>query len=518
MSVGRRHGRTKKKNIAGSGPTRGLDRGLRGVLAVALAVPLVGLGASTAQAAVGCDALTAEIQQASNPKLLSTLDTPWVSEADGAESRYGFTERHGVAYLGSLSPSGLVPIHRLYHPARADFTLAPRGAAVEALVAEGYRDQGVRFHALPQAGTDCVGVVRYAKGGHTRLAADTATQRELTAAGWVKGDTAFYAAPPAEAHEPPPTTGDSTFSLAVLPDTQAMTSRGDERFGNITSWLVENRSELDLRYVGHSGDVTNWGWLEPSQLDVAVDAMATVEEAGLPYVLTVGNHDTRAVGWNNVEGSTGYGGGAYMYNPECPERLGASQCRSDLLVRQTQEINGVFSADRFRNVGGVFEPNKVDNLWSTFEAGGKKFLVLNIELWPRKAAIEWADDVVASHPEYNVIVQTHHYLEGSGRIGQTNGGYGTTSPQYLWDNLIKKHPNIKMVFSGHTGTAASRTDVGAEGNTVYSFLQNSPGATNPVRLVEIDTEEGTLSSRIYSPDDDRTLTDFTVEYADVDFI
>lgn len=516
------HRRGPGTDSGGTGAARSarlpVNLAFRSLMVMALAVPVVAVGAPSAHAATNCDAFTTEIQQVVNPRSAASLDTPWAGEADNAEAKYGFTEQVGVAYLGSLSSTNLVAMHRLYNPSTNDFTVSPRGEAMDELISAGYQDQGKRFYATTDAGNDCVAVSRFTRGSDTRLVAPGSRQQALLDAGWTKGPTVFYAASPKQVLEPAPATSNTKFSIAVMPDTQAMTNVGDPRFGNITKWLVDNRASLDLRYVGHSGDVTNWGWLAPSQYEVAKDAMATVERAGLPYSLPIGNHDTRAVGWNGVSGSTGYGGGAYMYNPECVERLGASQCRSDLLVRQTQEFNAAFKAERYRNVGGAFEANKVDNIWTSFEAGGKKFLVLNIELWPRQAAVEWAKEVVATHPEHNVIIQTHHYLDGNGSISGSSGGYGTTSPQYLYDNLVKVYPNVKMVFSGHAGAAATRTDVGQNGNTVYSFLQNSPGGVNPVRLVEIDTENGTMSTRIYSPDNNETLSGYSQTFTGVKFV
>ena len=127
-------------------------------------------------------------------------------------------------------------------------------------------------------------------------------------------------------------------------------------------------------------------------------------------------------------------------------------------------------------------------------------MALTLELWPRAGAVNWAKEVVRTHPDHNVVVITHAYLNGDGSIGGSNGGYGATSPQYLYDNLIKVYPNIKIVLSGHTGQAAIRTDTGAGGNKIISLLQtyHSPN-TNPVRLVEIDTAAGTVTSRVYAP-------------------
>ena len=75
---------------------------------------------------------------------------------------------------------------------------------------------------------------------------------------------------------------------------------------------------------------------------------------------------------------------------------------------------------------GYFEAGKVDNTYSRFDAGGRHWLVLNLELWPRTAVVAWAQPVVASHPDDNVIVATHSYLTASGAIYQTRA---TTAPR-----------------------------------------------------------------------------------------
>ena len=320
---------------------------------------------------------------------------------------------------------------------------------------------------------------------------------------------------------PPDPTPEGSFGLAWLPDTQDETSGGPyyDRFEQRTRWLADNSDDLGLKFVGSSGDVTNWGWLVPAQFQVASTAMRTIEEAGIPYAMTVGNHDTRAVGWNGVQGSTGYGGSAYMYNPECLTRFSATECQSPKLVRHTEEFNGTFTASRYTSVGGAYEPGKVDNIFSTFSAGGHRWLVLTLELWARPDVVSWARTVVEEHPQHNVIIQTHHYLNGDGSIGGDNGGYGSTSPQYLWNNLVSQYPNIKMVFSGHVGAAANRTDTGVNGNTVYSFLTcMHDKSSNPVRLLNIDPAAGTISTRIYSPWTNTSFPDYAKTYTGVKFV
>ncbi|MET1006767.1 MAG: metallophosphoesterase, partial [Propionibacteriaceae bacterium] len=272
---------------------------------------------------------------------------------------------------------------------------------------------------------------------------------------------------------------DTRFSIAVMPDTQQEVLKpADTRFIDRNRWLVANRDNLDLRFVTHTGDVVNWDTPDHAQTIVASKAMVPLEQAHIPYSLSIGNHDTQA---------TTVGGGARDLD-HTPEQQ-----------RDTHVFNAYFTAARYGAVGGAFEAGKVDNIYSTFSAGQREWLVLNLELWPRTAAVNWARSVVAAHPDANVIVATHSYLNPNGTI-YSGADYGDNSPQYLYDHLIKVYPNVRMVFSGHAGVAGKRTDVGVHGNKIVSYLQTlHSNTTNPVRLVEIDTATGSLSTRIYGP-------------------
>lgn len=465
--------------------------------------------APAAQAAsVDCSAnLTKPVYQVVNPKSQANLLTLSEGEATNAAVKYGFTEDHGTPFeAASGSKGGMVGVHRLYNAKSGDFVWIKDGTEVATAVAKyGYTDQGVYFYAAPSAGDGCVAVNRLMKGSKHRFALD-ADKAALVADGWKVEGVGFYAAPGTVT---PPADDDDEFTIAVMPDTQTWTGTTDPRFAQATSWLVQQKKSQDLKMVLHTGDIVNWGWLAPSQYTVATDAMKNLEDASIPYLTTVGNHDTRAVGHDGIPGSRGYGGSAYVNNPECVERLSVAECKTNLLVRHTEEYNAAFKAADEGDVAGVFEQGKLDNAYSTFTAGGKKWLVLTLEFAPRAVAVDWAKTVVASHPDFNVIVETHYYLTGSGSIGGDNAGYGEKSPQYVYDNLISKYPNIKMVFSGHTGQAAFRTD-SPNGNTVASFLQNDVTANkaNAVRMVTINTSTGKVSSTIYAPSNGQTYSQY----------
>jgi hypothetical protein len=347
---------------------------------------------------------------------------------------------------------------------------------------------------------------RIKNAGSVYLWAQTPAGSPEVSLGYQTESVAAFSAARAAAEGAPATepTSDSTFSVAVIGDTQGETTLTDPRFANRTSWLAAHKDALDIRYTLNTGDVTNWGWLTTSQYTVAKAALAKLSAAGMPYSVTVGNHDTEAVGWDGVAGSTKYGGSAYASNTECLTRFTAAQCKSWLLVRNTKEVNAAFPLSNLTNLGGVFEAGKIDNNWTSFTANNTKWMVLTLELWPRPAAVEWARNVVATHPDYNVIIETHHYLNGDATISTSNGGYGATSPKYLYDTIVSKYKNVKIVTSGHIGGYANRTDT-PNGNTVLSYLGNDLGRTNnPVRILTINTTTGVVGSTIYNPIDNTT--------------
>ncbi len=271
---------------------------------------------------------------------------------------------------------------------------------------------------------------------------------------------------------------------------------GDPRMTNRTMWLAK---QSGLAFVDHTGDVVNWDTDDHAQMKVAKTAMDVLHDKGIPYSLSIGNHDTEA---------TGVGGSAR--DPKNTYKL----------QRDTSTFNAYFDADDYTDVGGAYEKGKVDNTYSLYSAGGLKWMVLNLEFCARPGAVSWAKKVVADHPDYNVIVSTHSYLDGSGNIDGSNQGYGDTSGQKLYDQLVSQYPNVKMVFSGHVGYAEkARVDTGKNGNKIYSFLTTMHDAkTNPVRMLKVDTSTGTVQTYIYAPYTNQTWSEYSETVSGLDLV
>jgi hypothetical protein len=280
-----------------------------------------------------------------------------------------------------------------------------------------------------------------------------------------------------------PAHGEDTFTLAILPDVQMETT--GTRFKDRLTWLVDNRAILNLKLVMQCGDMMNFN--DEAQYTHQSDGLKFLDAADIPYVTCIGNHDTAAVKAD--------GGSA------APGNVNAN-------LRNTSRYNTHFPTTRFKLLAGTYEANKIDNAYHLFTAGGLNWLVINLELWARAGAVDWAKTIVAKYPDRNVIFLTHAHLNGDGSIQENNGGYGDNSPRFVYDQAMKPYTNVRLVFSGHTGTHGYREGTGTHGNTIHQFLQcYHDTSSNPTRLLQIDTRNGTIKTWVFSPLNGETRND-----------
>ncbi|MBI5772209.1 MAG: metallophosphoesterase [Verrucomicrobia bacterium] len=291
---------------------------------------------------------------------------------------------------------------------------------------------------------------------------------------------------------PPPPEGG--FTLAVLPDTQFYALKHPEIYDAQTKWIAENVKRYNIAYVLHVGDITDKN--TAPEWEVAAKAHARL--AGVvPCALLPGNHD---------------------YNKERGSGLSAA-----------------FPPDEFRKLptfGGFYdqEPQRSDNSYHLFEAGGRKWLVLALEYGPRHDVLRWANAVAAKHPDRSAILITHAYLrpdntrfdrkvfamvKGKRSNKGLDGSALSKSPagfndgEDLWQKLVSQHANFTLVVSGHVCITGRRTDTGKHGNAVHQILvdyQNQPnGGNGYLRLLQFLPDGKTLRVRDYSPTLDDTI-------------
>jgi len=289
------------------------------------------------------------------------------------------------------------------------------------------------------------------------------------------------------------------FVIPILPDTQVEVNAAPEMFMSQMHWIADKKDSLNFPFVLHVGDLVDFN--NPDHYKRASEGFSILDKAKIPYAITLGNHDTEAVGENSGSAAPG---------------------NVNQNLRKTVKFNTYFPVKRFRDQKGRFEKNKSDNAYYTFKAGGLKWLVVTLEFCSRQEPLSWAGRVIAKYPDYNVIILTHYFLDANGMIGQDNAGYGDLSPQKIYDQVIKQYPNVRLVISGHTGSTAHHDDTGVKGNHIYELLQDYQGENKGggfIRLLEIDPDKGTMSAKMYSPYTKITKTDASAfSFSNVEFV
>jgi hypothetical protein len=244
----------------------------------------------------------------------------------------------------------------------------------------------------------------------------------------------------------------SFFTIAVLPDTQLYSKYFPEIFTSQTQFIVEHKDELRIEFVLHEGDITH-----NNNTDQWENAKASLSllDGNVPYALVPGNHD-----------------------------MGA-----DADTRDTTLFNTYFPLSSFEDLstfGGVYEPNKLDNSYHLFRAGGTDWLILSLEFGPRDPVLDWANQVVADFPNRRVIMLTHAYMHWDDTLlgtlpthrwspyeyGVANEPGGVNDGTEMWDKFVRLHPNISFAFSGHVGNDGTGrlVGIGDNGNKVYQMV------------------------------------------------
>ncbi|GAB1416694.1 hypothetical protein MASR2M117_21000 [Paludibacter sp.] len=318
----------------------------------------------------------------------------------------------------------------------------------------------------------------------------------------------------------PPVAGSHRVRLVALPDTQTYTADFPHIFHHQTAWCANNADSIN--YVIHLGDITNAN--SAKQWPIASAAMSLMDNL-VPYTFCPGNHDI-----GDGAGNSG--------------------------TRVTTMMNTHLPYSKYKDMkgfGGVYEANRMDNSWHTFTFDDYQFLIVSIEFAPRDGVLDWANQVIAAHPNHNVIINTHAYMYSDSKrmsdayshkwtpstyglindsifVDDVKVAAGANDGEQMWDKLVKLHSNIFMVLSGHvlnsgTGRLVS---IGDNGNKVYQMLSNyQKGVVNTVdggngflRIIDIDPEGHKFSVRSYSPyiNQYKTEADQQFSHSDLELI
>lgn len=290
----------------------------------------------------------------------------------------------------------------------------------------------------------------------------------------------------------PPLPKPGSFTIAVLPDTQNYSEKFPQNFTAQTSWLAEQQKSRNIAFVLHLGDITNRS--TEAEWKNAVTSM-DVLHGRIPYAMVPGNHD-------------------YSEGGRCSDRL--------------TRMSEFFPVARFKEsatFGGTYdrEPERTENSYHRFTAGGRKFLVIALEFGPRRDVVRWANEIAAKHKDYEVILITHAYMyfdetrydwKKYGEEQKWNPhAYGVAKAtnddvldgEELWTELISRHENFIMTLNGHVlGDGLARLTTQTPGHrdvhqVLVNFQMKPKGGDGWLRLLEFHPDGKTVQVYDYSP-------------------
>lgn len=215
--------------------------------------------------------------------------------------------------------------------------------------------------------------------------------------------------------------------LAIFGDIQFYTtSTYNHHFRHSLSWIeyqIENG--VNIKSVLHTGDVchnpnadSHWNCFDRAMADFS---------KVVPFYSMIGDHDYTWYDDIHIDGRN---------NTQFNEHL-----QFPLSMK---------------NVIEQFESGRMENVVVKNEIQGQRIDLLILEFGPRKEVVDWANAYVKAHPNHMFVLMTHEYLEkGGGRRVKglkmaarlQNTTY--TTPDQLWERLIRCNDNILCVLCGH---------------------------------------------------------------------
>ena len=291
--------------------------------------------------------------------------------------------------------------------------------------------------------------------------------------------------------EAPEEPTDYAYSFAVVGDTQILTRVYPEKLSSIYDWIVENKEAHNIQYVMGLGDITDSDTDKEWQ---TASAEISKLNGVVPYSLVRGNHDSEAK---------------------------FSKYLTDIYSSQ---IDGSYNGD-------------INSSYKIFTVGEVDYLLINLNMGAIDEELAWAENLIATHPNHNVIITTHIYLDNDGtRIDDYGTVPATTcrtnanNGDDMWNELISKYSNISLVMSGHvssTEVLVTKSE-GVNGNIVTEMLIDPQSidesySAGPAGLVTMlyFSEDGkdvqvryysTVNGKYYGQQNQFSMTLDTVDY------
>lgn len=275
--------------------------------------------------------------------------------------------------------------------------------------------------------------------------------------------------------------GEDSFCIIMLPDSQNYVDRNENLccWDAQINWIFKNRDKLNIQFVTHVGDFVNDDGSE-EQFQRAFSRYARLCGV-VPYGLCAGNHDL------SVDGSA-----SPYYKKYFPEDMGKY---TDYWLES-------------------YDDNKHNA--QKIEINGTSFLFIHLAYLPSDDALEWADKILSENAESYAIITTHSFLIADWSeygIARRNSRVsvsdirmhkdGTNAGEDIYEKLVKKHSQVKMILSGHY-MGSYHMELSIDDRLVHAiqadYENNRPlGGNGFFRIIQFVPSEGKIYNYTYSP-------------------
>ena len=283
--------------------------------------------------------------------------------------------------------------------------------------------------------------------------------------------------------------------IAVFGDIQYYTnSTYINLFQQSLDWILSASDSLNIVSVLHTGDITQSNNIN-KEWRYFKEAMTGFSDK-IPFISMIGDHD---------------------YTWELDEKRNTNSFIND---RYSTHFNEYISFPNVTSrIEAAFEADRMENIVVHNVVQGERLDFLLLEFGPRKEVVEWANQWVSSHPDIKYVLMNHEYLEkGGGR--RTSGlkcqarlnNTTYTTPEELWEQLVKPNDNILGVLCGHVGGLYALTlDENDFGRKVPQIQHNIQSAEyrydNWLMLWEFPADSDSVNVSIYNTQTRRFFED-----------
>ncbi|HEX3039810.1 MAG TPA: lamin tail domain-containing protein, partial [Caproiciproducens sp.] len=258
------------------------------------------------------------------------------------------------------------------------------------------------------------------------------------------------------------------FAFAWETDTQYYSESFPAHYSKMNQWIVDNRKNLNIRYVMHTGDIVDDVDMKPEWAN-ADAAMKIFDDADMPYGILGGNHDV--------------GAGALEYT----------------------NYWKYFGEDRFKDksyYGGSYKNNL--GHYDLLTENGQDLIVLYMSWDIYTDEINWMNQVLSQYSDRKAIICLHRYTN----VQQADNLLDYTG-KLLQKEVVAKNKNVIAVLNGHYHGASIQTDSfddnndGTPDRVVYQICtdyQSDPeGGSEYIKFLYFDLKNNKIYLNSYSP-------------------